>query len=302
MGHVWSAVRAFHGVLHREPVRQGTKQRRLTADRPPVPQPSSWLEKGELPEVYDRTKVVAMAVSPYLVHVYWDLAVEHRAETAPASLRFRDAAGNSFDVAINLPAKNWYVHLWSPEKRYYAELGLHRGEEFVSLARSNTIETPRAWPAAEVTEHVAAASAVAQPQRSAVTAPDVSARPVPAVTPPVPVSPLASPPPPPNPQTPEVARSFASMPGPEPPPRPALPVNAMEVLRKRLSELYLFRHWQLRPAAVPEAVAAEAATPSLLHAQHQAAPIDLTAWVEAQFSPGFSSVQLGLAAPKKPAV
>src|SRR5207245_2462389 len=51
----------------------------------------------------------------------------------------------------DLHAKNWYVHLWSPGKTYSAELGVNSADrEFAPLACSNTIQTPRAWPIAEI--------------------------------------------------------------------------------------------------------------------------------------------------------
>src|SRR5215469_3566121 len=140
------------------------KLRRFPAPRrtqeSPVPPPASsapaWNEAGELPELKDRTRVVLMAVSPYLVHAYWDLDSKTPADSPGACLRFHDTTAGqpprSFDIPINLATKSWYVHLWGPARRYTLELGLNREEGFVSLARSNSLETPRAWPVAEVAE------------------------------------------------------------------------------------------------------------------------------------------------------
>jgi len=95
--------------------------------------------------------VTLLAVNSYLVHAYWD--VDPAALPAPnplATLRFHDLAQGSpqgsFDVAVDLDARNWYVHLWSPAQAYYAELGWNEEGEFHSLAKSNPVETPRAWP------------------------------------------------------------------------------------------------------------------------------------------------------------
>jgi hypothetical protein len=113
-----------------------------------------------------------MAVDPYHVHAYWTVAVgrieaartllEDDAAEPQAVLRFHDLTGpgfdgvnphSSFDVDVYLPSKNWYVHLWSPEKRYRVDLGL-RGKDgrFVALARSNVVDTPPVWPRAAVEE------------------------------------------------------------------------------------------------------------------------------------------------------
>jgi hypothetical protein len=124
------------------------------------------LEDGELPELEGETRLVVMPVDPYEVYAYWDVApgsadaaavllgasaAQHR-----AVLRFHDITGIdfdgansvwSFDIDVDLRARSYYVHLWSPGKRYCVELGLAGADaRFVALARSNIVETPPAWP------------------------------------------------------------------------------------------------------------------------------------------------------------
>jgi hypothetical protein len=62
-------------------------------------------------------------------------------------------AAGSFDVEVELGSRNWYVHLLSPEKAYIVDLGF-RGTDgrFHRIARSNRVETPRAWPCGEAGE------------------------------------------------------------------------------------------------------------------------------------------------------
>ena len=134
--------------------------------------PASLSDTGDLPESYDQTRVVLLPVDPYLVHVYWDLAqsdvqqVQRSLDTdhtrAQPVLRFWEitegsaGAGQpaSFDVDVQLQARNWYIHLWSPGKTYYLDLGFRTdGGEFMPLARSNEVQTPRAGPATEAEEH-----------------------------------------------------------------------------------------------------------------------------------------------------
>jgi hypothetical protein len=126
------------------------------------------IEEAELPESYGATMVVLLAVNPYLVHALWDLAPGDLRQMAgplgakprhiPGRLRFHDMTGGlprgSFDVEVDLLARNWYVHLWSPGKTYYVELGAGtEGAGFIPLARSNVIDTPRAQPVDDAEEH-----------------------------------------------------------------------------------------------------------------------------------------------------
>lgn len=124
------------------------------------------IEPGDLPDSYDETRVVLLPVDPYLAHVYWEVApgelekakshLGEDAQQAQATLRFYDIthiifdgsnAHSFFDVDIELQARNWYVHLWSPEKSYYADLGFRTEDgRFVPIAQSNVAEIPRAWP------------------------------------------------------------------------------------------------------------------------------------------------------------
>ncbi len=122
-------------------------------------------EGGELPESYDRTRLVGIVVDLYTVHAYWEVRPEDLAAArasirdAPARpvLRFSELSEMApadvsqppqwFDVEIDLQAGNCNVELWSAGKTYRIDLGFVSGEhELVTLATSNTIRTPRAWP------------------------------------------------------------------------------------------------------------------------------------------------------------
>lgn len=116
------------------------------------------------------TRVVLLPVDPYLVHVYWEVNSQEidRArylpgdthESSQALLRFYDVtnvffngtnANSTFDMKIDLESKNWYVRLLVPDKSYIVELGLENTDgSFFSLAQSNTVHTPRAWPVPKV--------------------------------------------------------------------------------------------------------------------------------------------------------
>ena len=165
----WEALAGAAGAV-RALLRRVSRTPATTAE-PPAAEPLA-LETGDLPSLDQGTSVVLMAVDPYHVHAYWTVAAS-RIEAArtlladdaaepQAVLRFHDLTGpgfdgvnahSSFDVDVYIPSKNWYVHLWSPEKRYCVDLGL-RGKDgrFVALARSNVVDTPPVWPRAAVEE------------------------------------------------------------------------------------------------------------------------------------------------------
>jgi len=289
--------------LRRFPAPQRTRE---SSAPPSAAATRAWSEPGELPQLNDRTRVVLMAVSPYLVHAYWDLDSKTEADSPGACLRFHDTTSgqppSSFDIPVNLATKSWYVQLWSPAKRYTVELGLNRADDFVSLARSNAVETPRAWPVAEVQERfarVGETSAAPEPQP---VAPVVSAvgRSIPAPTvhvaqPPAPMPPSA---PTSHPQVTATAAPPPPAAGPSGPPAPAFqpPVNSAEALRNRLMELYANRSWRARPAGV-----AAGSEPEPLLPERQLSEFDLTGQAENRFTPGFSSSLLGLGGSKKPA-
>ena len=130
-------------------------------------------EPGDLPDSYGETRAVLLPVEPYLVHVYWEVT---SVELEKAKHRLGDEYGRSqtvlrcyditniifdgtnahgtFDVHIDLQAKNWYVSLRSPDKSYFVELGFKTEDSrFYPIARSNIAETPRARPAPKSDEH-----------------------------------------------------------------------------------------------------------------------------------------------------
>ncbi len=113
-------------------------------------------ENGDLPASYGRTRLMLLATGPYRVFAYWDVAADASRE-GTAVLRFYDADANapagSFDVEVDIDAHNRFVDLWSPDRAYRAELGLRCGGEWVVLAESNVVRTPRAWPKLEPAAH-----------------------------------------------------------------------------------------------------------------------------------------------------
>lgn len=240
-----------------------------------LPVPPTSAQPEELPKSYGETRVVAMAVNPYLVHIYWELdskeAPRKASLAAVGCLRFSDTtrgeSPSSFDVNVDLAAGNWYVQLWSPERRYWVELGVNReGGKFVPLARSNIVETPRAWPMAEVEERFARMEPTPEARLGASGRNGSGAWSVSAASPDRP--------------TPAEAAS---------------PIDAAEVLRRKMNELYALRRRE-QPVSDAES-AAPPALQTLFSRPDQ--PKDLTSLAEHQFSPGFSSSVLNRERSKK---
>lgn len=131
------------------------------------------LEPIDLPDSYGETRVVLLPVEPYLLHVYWEVTpvelerAKYQIDDEPGQsqtiLRCYDVtnilfdgmnAHGSFDVYIDLLAKSRYVHLWSPEKSYFVELGFKTEDgRFYPIARSNIAQIPPDWPAPKSDEH-----------------------------------------------------------------------------------------------------------------------------------------------------
>ena len=236
-------------------------------------------EPGELPELGEDNRLVLMAVDPYLVYAYWNLtsariaaaqALFEEDEIEAHILRFHDTTGidldgtncgTSFDVKIQLDARQWYVRLWSPERRYCADIGLRAKDgRLVALVRSNLVETPAAWPHLKVDE---AAALVEQGEREAEMAVVTEA---PATLPPA-IAIEEKPEPP-----------AAAHEGEPPAAAPPLPrFGSREVLARKLAEVAALRDEPIAPP--PET--------------------DLTAICEKNFTAGISSVILGARRPGK---
>jgi hypothetical protein len=271
------------------------------------------LEPGELPSSYGINRLVLLPVDPYLMYTYWELAADPPPTAgARAVLRFHEApvsaaaeTSRPFDVDIDLAAGNWYVHLWSPEKVYQADLGL-RGDDgaFVVLAQSNTVQTPPAQP-----RHSGpAAMESAEPAWPGTARPVLTLRDVPPDPVPAPDAPEPELEPEPEPEL--AAQSEPEL-AAESEPEPVTPSPRVDVaahLQQRLHELFAIRG-ELPPMPEPYPYApASSATALRLSLPDEEpdipeflpddpvpfhletlAELDLTAYSEQRFSPGISS-------------
>ena len=99
---------------------------------------------------------------PEWLFAYWDVSArsledlrrqvgERAAAVARLTLRISDpVSGGTSDVLLPPGARWWYVRSDSARRSYRAELGFTLASgEFRSLAKSNTVTTPRVGPSAE---------------------------------------------------------------------------------------------------------------------------------------------------------
>lgn len=118
----------------------------------------------DLPTGYGKDRIVLMVRDPYWLHAYWEVthAAVRRAEAALGQdwhgakpvLRLldvssRDAANTSErvvkDIEIHGGCNNWYIEVSDPPRAFRTDIGyLSRSGQFVVLARSNVVNTPRA--------------------------------------------------------------------------------------------------------------------------------------------------------------
>lgn len=118
---------------------------------------SSAHERTALPFSYNETRLTLLVRDPYWIYSYWDFSAETwrwiealRAEhpNARPILRVHNVdQGHSFDLEIDLQAKNWYVHVGEPNTTFEMELGLlDPYGKFHRIARSGRVRTPRDSP------------------------------------------------------------------------------------------------------------------------------------------------------------
>ncbi len=119
-------------------------------------QPSVPTLVPELPDSYNDTRVVLMVRDPEWLFAYWEINDHHwdslvrRYGEAAASrdnvtLRVFELSGDMryFDINVGGMARDWHIRVGKSSTPFYCHLGLKYGREFISLAVSNTVVTPR---------------------------------------------------------------------------------------------------------------------------------------------------------------
>lgn len=121
-----------------------------------------YIDRGPLlPEHYGDDRIVALVRDPHCIFVYWDLKgfksqeiLNYHKGPKYWSLRVHHFGEDAYyGVPINVDARNWY--LWvTDDKGYIIDLGFSTQHgEFLTLASSNPVQTPRAGTSREYAEY-----------------------------------------------------------------------------------------------------------------------------------------------------
>jgi hypothetical protein len=119
-------------------------------------------ERFLFPESYGIDRVRLLVRDPEWLFAYWDVSPksvenlrrqlgERAAAVARLTLRMADpVSGGASDILLPPGARWWYVRADSARRSYRAELGFTLASgEFRTLAKSNTVTTPRVGPSSE---------------------------------------------------------------------------------------------------------------------------------------------------------
>ena len=119
------------------------------------------------PTQYGLDQITLMVKDPHWIYTYWELTGQKLAalrrergqkfiEEARRTLRIYDltsgakpgqAMGRFWDIPVRDHDDHWYIMVGVPDRRYMVEIGaMTPSGEFIALACSNEVTTPRNWP------------------------------------------------------------------------------------------------------------------------------------------------------------
>jgi hypothetical protein len=122
---------------------------------PPENQPGFPAVHPELPDSYDDTRLVLMVRDPQWLYAYWEVGDGHlenlRHHHGEAinrdnmTLRVFEISDQMqyFDINVGGLARDWHFRIGKSQTPFYCQLGLKYHQEFIPLAVSNTVVTPR---------------------------------------------------------------------------------------------------------------------------------------------------------------
>lgn len=132
----------------------------------------AWSEESfVIPPAYGDTRISLLVKDPWWTYAYWEVADDVRKDMEKrlpqgegwrAALRVYDVTetpvgssgtGRSFDVLVPGFLGTWFLHTDGPSRSFVVDIGfLSRGGQFIPLARSNRITSPRLGPSEVVDE------------------------------------------------------------------------------------------------------------------------------------------------------
>ncbi|MGE5397341.1 MAG: DUF4912 domain-containing protein [Chitinophagales bacterium] len=120
------------------------------------PPNSQEMPTPELPWGYNDTRVVLMVRDPHYLYVYWEIGEdnwnhirsnygEENVEGRHVVLRLceLDKDANSTDINLGTLIGGWHIAVDKEDTPFYCLLGIKIGDNFVPIAVSNTVVTPR---------------------------------------------------------------------------------------------------------------------------------------------------------------
>lgn len=115
-----------------------------------------------------KDRIVLMVRDPYWLHAYWDVSratiervrasLNEHWHTARPVLRLFEVEDSTEqvvrDVEIHGGVNNWYIDVYDPPKRFRVAVGyLASNGHFNTIAKSNTVETPRVGSCDEIDQN-----------------------------------------------------------------------------------------------------------------------------------------------------
>ncbi len=110
----------------------------------------------DLPDSYNDTRLVLMVRDPEWLFAYWEIGQHHweeivhnYGETAASrdnlTLRVFEISDQMehFDIKVGSFAQDWHIRVGKSQTPFYCQLGIKYYQEFIPLAVSNTVITPR---------------------------------------------------------------------------------------------------------------------------------------------------------------
>ena len=98
---------------------------------------------GELPRSYGTDSIFLVAQEPHWLFTYWDIDISLH----PGGKTFLRVigAGDQVESEIEVPfeTRNWYIPVNNAGAEYTVEIGYYRGSQWLAIARSLTVRTPK---------------------------------------------------------------------------------------------------------------------------------------------------------------
>lgn len=130
-------------------------------------------QEEELPRYYNIDRAMLMVRDPFWLYAYWEISTAKqeefktnygplaRSQSQPV-LRIYDVTGIGFeeqnareyiDIPINEQVDNWYIQVGQPDRFFCIDVGRKfQDGHFVTLLRSNIVNTPRASLSEQIDE------------------------------------------------------------------------------------------------------------------------------------------------------